>query len=179
MKSKITLVTVVVLLMTTLSGCIGVNRSFRELRNYLTESLDERLDREIEFSIGPVALMFAGIFANFSDTEEKASEMMSKISRVQVSIFNRLEAKELEFGLFREITRKMAKYQMRYILRVKEGDTMTAVFVNGNSDNIGKMFVVVIEKEQLVLVEILGDLDKLVEIALREQGFNMEYAVRE
>ncbi|RMD50276.1 MAG: DUF4252 domain-containing protein [Ignavibacteria bacterium] len=171
-------VLLIVLIALVTTGCIGVNRSFREVRNYLVNNLNENLDKEIELSVGPVGLMFANIFVKFADEEYQVSDLVRQISRVQLSVYNRPEPNESNFEMLRNITQMMKKKGMKYIVRAKDGDEMSAVFLNSNKDKINKLFVVALTDEEVVLVEIKGDLNKLIELAIKQHGFGGRYARR-
>jgi len=176
MKKYSILFIAAVFMITGLSGCIGVNRSFKELRNYLVQNLDEDLDREIEFSVGPAGMMFAGMFLSFADTGMDITDMIHKVDRIQLSVFNRNRPGKADFKLLKEITDRMADMNLKYIVRAKDGNDMSAVFLSQTEDDINKMFVISLSEDNLVLVEILGDIDELIEIAIKEHGLNLNYA---
>lgn len=167
---------VIILLALFTTGCIGVNRSFREVRNHLISNLDENLDKEIELSVGPVGLMLANVFVKFAEDEYQISDMVKQISRVQLSVYNRPEPAESNFELLKNITEMMRKKGMKYIVRAKDGDEMSAVFLNGNDEKLHKLFVVALTDEELVLVEVKGNLNKLIEIAIKQHGFRGNFA---
>jgi hypothetical protein len=176
MKKYSTLIIVAVFLFTGLSGCIGVNRSFKELRNYLVQNLDEDLNREIEFSVGPAGMMFAGMFLSVADTGMDITDMVRKVDRIQLSVFNRKAPGKADFGLLKEITDRMAEMNLKYVVRAKDGSDMSAVFLSQSEDDINKLFVISLSEDNLVLVEILGDIDELIKIAIKEHGLNLNYA---
>ena len=41
------------------SGCIGVNREFKNIRSQILDNLEDDFDRQIEFSVGPVGFFIA------------------------------------------------------------------------------------------------------------------------
>ena len=65
------------------SGCIGVNREFKNIRSQILDHLDDDFDRQIEFSVGPVGFFVASQFVKFADTEENVDEMLSKVKNIQ------------------------------------------------------------------------------------------------
>jgi hypothetical protein len=162
-----------------LTGCIGVNRGFRELRNDVLENIDGNYKKEIEFSVGPAAIWLAGLFVQFADTEEPVEEYLHNVSRVQVSVFENHSkgSNGLTFTKLREICNEMEMRKWNCIVRTVDGDESTAVFVrSADPDELNQMFVIALSDEELVLVEIMGDLDRLIEVAIREHGLNMKMA---
>ncbi|MBU0561718.1 MAG: DUF4252 domain-containing protein [Bacteroidetes bacterium] len=172
MKNKIFLALITFMLITTLSGCIGVNRSFKHVRSNLFENLDMDYNREIEFSIGPAGLMLAGMIVRMTDVEEPIGEIISQISRVQVGVYKNeyTHSGKSDFEALKKLTDEMMENGWRYIVRTIDGNEMAAVFINEieeDDEEISQLFVIAINGEELVLAEIHGDLNDIVEIALR------------
>ncbi|MFC2084131.1 DUF4252 domain-containing protein [Bacteroidota bacterium] len=168
---------VLVILSLNFSGCIGVNYQFRKIRNHIFDNMNLERQRVIEFSVGPAGLLLAGMVVQFSDVDEPIDEILGQISRVQVGIYDKTETDmgKPDFSVLRSLSDLMNKAGWQYIVRTIDGDDMAAVFVRSNyKEEIEQLFVIALSDEELVLVELQGDLEEIVEIAIREKGFKFD-----
>jgi hypothetical protein len=162
-----------------LSSCIGVNRGFREIRSNILANVEGDFEREIEFSIGSGLLALAGAFVSFADTEVDVEDMLDQIDRVQIGVFKNRDFREFSYStrLLDDISQKMKEQGWSYIVKNKERNELAGIFVRENSDNeLRQMFVIALERDELVMTEISGHINKLVEIAVRENGIKFERA---
>ncbi|MCF6269937.1 MAG: hypothetical protein L3J41_09510 [Melioribacteraceae bacterium] len=53
---------------------------------------------------------------------------------------------------------------------------MAAIFVRVHNDELNQLFIISVNNEEVVLVEVLGNLHKVIEIAIREKG--LDFAMR-
>lgn len=156
------------------TGCFGVDRSFRGVRDYVLASSENQFDREFEFSFGSATIGMAEIAVNFADTEEPVGEILSEINSVQVGVYkntsyvkNKSNFEELKF-----LTNKMKKAGWDCIVRSIERDEMAAIFVRVHDDELNQLFVISINDDEIVLAEVLGNLHKVIEVAIREKGLD-------
>src|SRR5210317_2092134 len=76
------------LLIFLLSGCFGVDRSFKNIRNFVLENTNSEYNTEYEFAIGSAGISLASLVVSFADTEEPVEEILSEISNIQIGIYN-------------------------------------------------------------------------------------------
>ncbi len=179
MKNRIFLIPLALSLL-FMTGCFSVNGNFKQIRNYLLNNVEGAFEKDTEFAMGPATLALAGFAASFSEENngELASEMLDNISKVQIGVYNvrKLNASKIDFSLVKNISERMEAKGWRYIIRSVENGEMTAVFVPSDlKDGVKKLFVFTLNNKEIVLVEISGDLDEVVEIAVRDRGFNSEF----
>jgi len=178
MKRKyVGLVLILALLSVSFTGCIGVNGNFKKIRNTLKNNLDLEYNKTVEFSVGRTGLMLAGMVIRFADTEEPIEDVLSEVSRVQVGIYERdygdLNAKVKNLNA---LTTQMENQGWKYIVRTVQHDEMVCVFVREDDPGFNQLYVVNVGDHEMVLVEIHGDLSKIIEIVLREKAFNVDFA---
>ena len=164
-----------ILLVALLStGCIGVDRGFRSVRDYVLDSSNNQLEKEFEFSLGSVSITMAELAMNFTDIEEPIGEVLSEISSVQVGIYNNNYDVKIEpsFEEAKFLTSKMKDAGWDCIVRSVDGSDMAIVFVKAHDDELNQLFVISVNNEEVVLVEVLGNLHKVIEIAIREKGLD-------
>lgn len=182
-KNKLLLVTGIVILGMSLSGCIGVNHGFRGIRSMIIKDLGGDFDREIEFSVGPTSMFFVSAIAGMADIEEDVDipGMLRQISRVQVGVYKRENWSDTKpsISLLRKISDKMQRNGWQYLVRSVKDDEMACVFVQiNNGEHLNEVFIIALSDEDLVITEVLGNLDELIEIAVRNQGHNLKFAGR-
>jgi hypothetical protein len=160
------------------SGCIGVNREFKNIRSQILDNLDDKFDRKLEFSVGPVGFFLASQFVKFADTEENVDEMLSKIKNVHIGIYDRLSNySKPSLSLLKSVTKSFVDESWQPIVKSIQGNEMVGVFVKEeNLDNINEMFLVTLTNDELVLLKLEGNLGSIIEIIIRDHGHNFEMA---
>jgi hypothetical protein len=133
-------------------------------------------DREIEFAVGPAGLLLAGMVIKFSDSDEIADDIIRQISRVQIGIYNNDHGNDFDwsFSSLTELVDVMSDKDWECIVRSKNSNELTSVFVKYEDDFLNQIFVVTLNEQEMILAEVNGDLAEVVEIAIREKGFNVE-----
>ena len=162
------------------TGCFGVDRNFSSLKNEILSSTDGNYYKDIEFSIGPVGLSLAGAIVKLSDDEENAQEILEHISHVQVGVYkNEYGSGNVgSFQLLQTIDSQMKTNGWQYIVRSYNKGDVTGVYIKYSGENrLNEMFVVSLNRKELTLVEVKGELEKVIETAIREKGMNIHYAV--
>ena len=182
-RSQILIIVSSIFSLTIFNGCIGVNEEFRSLRNTIFSNTDNEFEKEIEFSVGPAGLALAGMFVKFADDEEgrNVGEMIGEISRVQIGIYknhNRFND-DIDFTFLKEINKKMNKNGWQYIVRAIDHNELAAVYIRDDeSENLREAFIIAMNDEDLIFANIYGDLNGLIETAIRQNGIHFETADR-
>ena len=170
---------VFILLTFTLTGCFAVDGNFINLRNKVLYSVNEDLDRDVEFAVGAAGIRMGSLVVSFSESEPYVDDMIRKLDRVQIGVYNRHHQGKLSinYGELKRITSELRDDDYEFIVRTYDQDGMTAVMVKKDSEyELNEMFIIAFSDDQLVLAQFFGDLDGLIEIALREQGFKFDMA---
>jgi hypothetical protein len=170
--SKIKLAILFICLIIFSSGCIGVNREFKNIRSQILDNLDDDFDRQMEFSVGPVGFFLASQFVKFADTEENIDQILSKVKNVHIGIYDRLSNySKPSLSLLRSITNSIVEEEWKSLVKSINGNELVGVYVKeGNPDDIEELFVVTLNEEELVLVKLQGNLGSIIEIIIRNHG---------
>lgn len=173
MKTLIKILPVLFILLITLSGCIGVNQNFREISSKLINKFGNDYHRETEVSVGPLLINFASWVVNFSQDNEIIDDLMRQVSNVQVGVYTMTkDRKSKKNAVMEKLNNEMESRGWKYIVRSYRNDELTGVYVSSNPKLFfKKMFIITHDSEQLVLVEIEGKLDRLIELAVRDKKF--------
>ena len=68
----------------------------------------------------------------------------------------------------------MERAGWEFIVRSVNRDELTAVFVKQNNERINQLYIIAVTNEEMVLVEVHGNIDELVAIAIREKGLKFD-----
>ena len=178
MKTKsIILLIVISLFLLTLTGCIGVNRQFSEVKNKIMGELGNDYKTEFQFSVGSALIHVSSWFVDLAADQEYVDDMMREISSVQVGVYNRIEGAEYkaDFSTLNSIDEEMSSKGWKYIVRTLENDELTTIYISADPEELlEKMYVINLSDEELVIVEINGDLKKVISYAIEERSFNLK-----
>ena len=177
MKRKNTAIIVIApILLLFLTGCIGVNRQFSQVKDKVMGELGSDYKTEFQFSVGPTLIHVSSWIADMSTDEEYVDDMIREISSVQIGVYNRVEKNKgkADFNTLVAVDEHMKSNGWKYIVRSADGDELTAIYISADPDEIlKKMYVISLEDEKLVIVEINGNLQKVISYALKEKKFNI------
>ncbi len=178
MKTKsIILVVLISFFLVTLIGCIGINRQFSEVKNKIMGKLGDDYKTEFQFSVGSGAITVSSWFVDLAADEEYVDDMLREISSVQVGVYNRIEGAKYkaDFSTLNSIDEEMNKNEWKYIVRSSENNELTAIYISSNPEELlKKMYVINLSDEELVIVEVNGDLKKVISYAIEERNFDVK-----
>ena len=160
----------------TLTGCFGVDGQFKHLRDTVFAGTGVEYTVKSEIGLGSFVLGFARRIVSMSDDDdaEVAQDFLREIKGVQIGSYNlhhfdlprdRVRSKALEIIAY------MEENHYDSIIRNYEHGGANLVMVRVNPDNPEKVsdFVVLnFDKHELNIVQLRGDLAKMVDIAARE-----------
>ncbi|MGB5895928.1 MAG: DUF4252 domain-containing protein [Ignavibacteriaceae bacterium] len=165
------------LLLIFLNGCIGVNRQFGEVKDKIMGELGNDYRTEFQFSVGSSAITISSWFVDLAANEEYLDEMMREISSVQVGVYNKVEGSDAKanFGTLQSIDEEMNNKGWKYIVRSVESDELTAIYLSDDPGEIlNKMYVINLSDEELVIIEVNGDLKKVISYAIEGRKFDLK-----
>lgn len=178
MKIKsITLILSVSLLLLSLNGCISVNRQFSEVKNKIIGELGNDYRTEFQFSVGSAAITISSWFVDLAANEEYIDEMMREISSVQVGVYNRVEGSDAKanFGTLKSIDEEMHNKGWKYIVRSVDNEELTAIYLSDDPGEVlNKMYIINLSDEELVIIEVNGDLKKVISYAIEDRNFDLK-----
>ena len=159
-----------------LTGCIGVNRQFSEVKDKIMGQFGDDFRTEFQFSVGPALINISSLVVGLEGSHEYIDDMMREISSVQVGIYNKIQNSnaKADFTILQSIDEEMSGNGLKYIVRTVQDDELTAIYVNNNpEETLHKMYVVNLKDDKLVIVEVNGDLKQVIAYAIEEQNFQI------
>jgi hypothetical protein len=163
----------------TLTGCIGVNRQFSEVKNKIMGELGDDYKTEFQFSVGPALIHVSSLFVDLAANEEYVDDMIREISSVQVGVYNRIEDathnNNNSFSTLNSIDEEMRSNGWKFIVRTIDNNELTTIYISADPEELlQKMYVINLNDDELVIVEVNGDLKKIITYAIEERSFNLK-----
>lgn len=161
-----------------LSGCIAVDGYFKNMRNKVLSNVEGEFHKEIEFSVGAAAITLSSMAIHFSDAPEFTDDLLRKITRVQIGVYKNYDWSNFKPNMksLKLLSDDLRDDDYEYIVRSINRDEVVLVCVKNDEEKIREMFVVAASKDDLVMTQIFGNLNELMEIAIREQGLDVQVA---
>ena len=174
--SRIFIYIIIFLFLILFTGCIGVNRQFEEIKNKIMGDLGNDYKTEFQFSVGSTAISISSWFVDLAANEEYIDDMMREISSVQVGIYYKVEGSDAKanFSTLQSIDEEMNNNGWKYIVRSVDVNELTVIYLSDDPEEIlNKMYVINLSNEKLVIVEINGDLKKVISYAIEERNIHV------
>ena len=174
MKTKIKFLPILFLPL-FLNGCIGVNEDFSEIRNEVIKNFGGEYKSEMQFSIGSAGITISSWIVDANTEEDMAADILDDVSSVQVGVYKKLKgADSPNMSTLREIENNMFESGWKSIVKTCDKNELAAVYVRKNpGETLNRLFVISLEDDELILVEVEGDLKEAISTAIREKGINI------
>jgi len=171
-KLKILLPFFILFFAVSAAGCFGVDDDFRKVRNGVFKFLQaEDVDREIEYSVNNFEVYLLQKIASISDKAIDVELMLSKVSNVQIGVYNFQKNEEERKASLRNITKYFKGKGWSDLVKTVSNDNCTMVFVNlANKEAIRELFIINSEEDELVLLRVRGKLTQLAELLIKNRG---------
>ena len=140
--------------------------------NYIEDSIRDEiypanLDRDFKFSIGSLSM---GIFNGFIDDEEETAAYLKEIEAVQIGIYTiRNSEKSDSFRIPGNVEQCMLKkgWEPFVHVRNRKGENVS-LYYRLLSESTASIYVIALEPDELVIAEIKGKLDNILNEAICE-----------
>jgi hypothetical protein len=162
-------------LLLTLNSCIDVNDEFVNVRNKVIKSFGDDYKSEVQFSLGSVGITVSSWIVNTSENDEMASDILSDVSSIQVGVYQKFKGSStLDISTLHDIEKNMLESGWKSIVMSSEDNDLSAVYVRKNPNEIlNRLFIINYDGEELVLIEVEGDLKEAVSTVIREKGMKI------
>ncbi len=179
MKRKIPLAVCIISISSFLFlGCFGVDGNFRKIRNEIISATNNNFHTDVEVGIGSVGLSLAESIVKMTDADDEAKIILHHVSDVQVGVYRThgpVELKE-ECDIISSIDERMKKQGWTYIIKSRDHDRFSIVYIKQDlEEKLREIFVVNLEEKELEIVEVKGDLHKIIDRLVRDKGLEVTY----
>ena len=174
MKTRvISLVLISLLCISFLPGCVFVSADFRQTRNIILDEIGPAdVDTEVQLRVGPGLMSFTSLLVGFADVEEEAVTYLQDIKNVQVGVYKLDMDHRRRITIPEKISSKMARKGYTPMVKTKSSDEAVWVLTKMKGKRLDALYVIAVDRSELVLVEVRGRLERLIEKALEEHGFS-------
>jgi hypothetical protein len=155
-----------------LNGCIGIDHEFEEIRDEVIKKFGGEYKSEVQFSIGNVGISVSSWIADVAADEDLAADILDDVSSVQVGVYKKLRGtNSRDINALRDIEDKMSQSGWKSIVKSSEDGELTGIYIRKNhAEILDRMFVINLDDNELVLVDVQGDLKEAITTAIREKG---------
>ena len=173
MKTTINISAVLCLTLLT-SGCMRVNKEFSELNNYILAGFGNKYSTEAQFAVGSVGISISSWFVDFAQDDDIVNDLMREIDNVQIGIYTSLkETSQVGFNTLLEISADMEARGWKHIVRsIDNGELLAAYISSDIKKTFTQMYIISFDGEQLVIVEVEGNLEELISTVIKEKGID-------
>ena len=175
MKTKILAIILISLLGACfLPGCVFISSDFRHTKNLILDEIGPvDVDTEVQIQIGPGIISMGSFIVSFTDARDEALKYLRDIRNVQVGVYHLQDVdRSRPIKIPDKIADKLARKGYEPMVKVKERGSAVWVMTKMRRDRLQSLYVISLERGELVLVEVEGRLDRLIEKAIREHGFH-------
>ncbi len=178
MKTKLVLVPILLIVSSIFFlGCFGVDSNFSEVKNDIFSNVNVKFHKNIEFSIGSVGLSFASAVSDFSD-DDNAHEIIRNLSKVQIGVYKYTEpvSRQAAIEIIKKIDDRLQDNGWNYVVKSYDKREVSSVYTKCGDDNkLREMFVVNLNDDELVIVDIKGKLERILTSVIRDKRMDLSY----
>jgi len=124
-------------------------------------------DTNIELSFGPVLLTFARIVTSVIPGAREARPYLHGVSRVQVGVYESHVDSLADLHMPKRL-QSLVENGWETAVRVRDDDEAVWLLYRPDGESVKEVFIVVLDRDELVLVKARGHLERLVAAALKE-----------
>jgi|GEM_PF-6345984 len=155
------------------SGCIRPSSHFDEIAADVVSS-NENYDTQIELRVGGFPIWIAETITGFVDSPEarEASEYLDGVREVEFGVYQTSERTNRDLdAMARSIETTMKKWDYERVVKARDKGTFVAVYMPSNADGqVKEGFVVVVDKQEIVLVKAEADFERIAQEAIARHG---------
>ena len=158
-----------------LNSCVGIDEEFSKVRNVVIKNFGDDYKSEAQFSIGSVGITVSSWIVDTVEEDELPSEILDNVSSVQVGIYKKIKGNTSHnISILKEIESNMQESGWKSIVRSSTDKGLTRVYVRKNvNEMLKRLFVISLEDDELVLVEVEGDLKEAIATVIKEKGMKI------
>jgi len=157
------------------TGCLDVRDKFSDTRNKIIAHFGEGYKPEMSFAIGAGGIVVSSWIVGLAADEEYIDNMMREITGVQIQVYEKISDAGIPgYSVLNDLEENMNSSGWKSIVRSSDNGDLTAVYLSTNKDDyLKKLFIISCDDEELVLLEVEGNLTDVISTAIREKGLDL------
>ncbi|MBI4720192.1 MAG: DUF4252 domain-containing protein [Chitinivibrionia bacterium] len=149
-------------------GCLGAP-DLAAVRNDIFRQIPgASCDKEIELTLGPVALALARVITAVVPDARDAGRYLSDLTRVEVGVYNVSEVSAGNVSMPERLKNLQEDGDWELAVRARDDRQFVWVFYRADESRVKEIYIVALDAEELVMVRAKGRLERLVGYALSE-----------
>ncbi len=130
-----------------------------------------QVQKKFKLRVGSMMILAARMIASRATDTPEIADYLGDIKNVQISIYdvNRDEG-SVALAIPPEADHGLKERGWEPFVRVRDNGQQVNLFYKAINDGLAGVYAVVLAEDKLVVVEVQGKLDKLIEKALQQQG---------
>jgi len=155
-----------------LPGCVFISRDFRFTKELIISELGEaEVETEFQLQVGSGLLSLGKFAASVADVDRNTMEYLRDIRNVQVGVYKLYDIdRNKPLKIPDRIAKNLARKGYEPIIKTKEKNSATWIFTKMRGKRLESLYVISLEQHELVLVEVKGRLERILQKAIREKG---------
>lgn len=154
-----------------LSGCI-TSPDLEDVPGIFSQELKPaRLETKVRLELGPGLLSLAKFGINLTDSQAK--EYLSNIRKIELGVYEVSGLPSLN-KVWKKVSRRMVQGGWQILVKSRENTNISLIFYRLKRKGIGWLYLINLDQTELVLVKVEGRLERLIEKALQEDGWNSD-----
>ena len=155
------------------SGC--TTKEFNEVEHAIENQIQPaKTKTNLKLSLGPVLLFPVKIIANLVDREDEASPYLDEIMKVQVGVYKIKNTDgSAQLKIPKNVEEELNKSGWEIFIRVREKNDMVELYYREKSEDIIGIYAIVLNNEDLVIAEVGGRIDRIIEKAIQNHGLSL------
>ena len=156
------------------SGC--TTNEFNDVQHAIENQIQPaKTKTHLKLNLGPFLLFPVKTIVNLIDTEDEASPYLDEIMKVQVGVYKIKKTNQpAEFKIPDTVKKVLHESGWETFVRVREKNEMVECYYKLKSEDIIGIYAIVLDDDNLVIAEVRGRLDKIIEKAIQEHGFPLK-----
>jgi len=175
MKKRIIIFILLIFMISTFlfSGCVMVDRDFRLTRNEILDVFgDDFFKTDVQFQIGPEFLTLGKAAMFIANVEPEMRNYLHDIHRLQIGVYQITRRQNRPPQIPKNIEFRLKEYGYQPIIKVKSRDEQVWIFTQIEHNRLRALYIISLDSEELVLLEMKGRLGRLIEKAVKDRGFH-------
>lgn len=155
-----------------LPGCVFISRDFRYTKNEIISELGEaEVDTEFQVQIGSGLLSLGKLVVSLADVDRETKEYLRDIRNVQVGIYKLYDIdRSKPLKIPNKIAKNLSRKGYEPIVKTNGRRSSACIFTKTRGDRLESIYIISLEPDELVLVEVRGRLERIIQKAIREKG---------
>jgi len=143
-------------------------------RNIDTHLKPFKLDHTSSICLGPISMVLVRAIAAESEEDDETLDILKCISRVNVSIYStKIDQKNLTPDCVQHVVSNFRADGWELFIKARDHEELALMFYKQKRADITALSVVALSTDEVVVLELAGDLNRIIETAMNNRGHSL------